>query len=167
MGIIPYETMEAVMGSGLLVTVGIPGCGKSTCLDQMLTSGTVDIVVSTDKIREQLTGDASNQDANGEVFRRMHGRIRAALSVGTLNVAVDATNLRPQDRATVKSFAGPGVRAVALRFSDSEDFVTCQQRNSARDRVVPDDVMERFYQRFMQDCSVETLLSEGWKVISL
>lgn len=152
--------------SGIYVAVGIPGCGKSTYAERLLTNGTIDVVVSSDKIREQLTGDATDQTRNNNVFDVLHGRVRAALSVG-LDVLVDATNLRPRDRQRLLNYTQDGDVALALRFSDSENFLLCQQRNKGRERVVPDDVMERFHRTFLQDCNVETLLAEGWKVVSV
>ena len=158
----------------LIITVGIPGCGKSTLARQLKALGNVDIVISSDSIRDELTGDPENQEQNANVFRVLNHRVAEALSQG-LNVLVDATNLKPSYRnglkaltllARVRNVQGP-IECRAIRFADSADFDLCQKRNTSRERVVPEFVMQRFHAMFLQNCSVEQLRSEGWIVEDL
>jgi predicted kinase len=150
--------------TNLFITVGIPGCGKSTYAQLVQSMGRIDVIVSTDKIREGLSGDAADQTYNDAVFHVAHNRVRSAL-IADLNVVFDATNLRCKDRRVLLDIAHERkATPVALYFSISSDFDTCQRRNLARERNVPEDVMRRFHERFVLDCSPSVLENEGWEV---
>lgn len=153
--------------STLFVPVGIPGCGKSTYARSLRSSGGCDLIVSTDDIRAQQTGNASDQTANDSVFFVAHNRVRAALTAD-LNVLFDATNIRIRDRAVLLAIAEEcGAFPVALYFTDSDLFDVCQARNLARERVVSEDVMRRFQNTFVADCSPFHLADEGFKVVRI
>ncbi len=145
----------------LHITVGIPGCGKSTFAD-VYGSQTGAIVISSDKLREELTGDVEDQSRNRDLFGIMHQRIRACLYEG-YSVLVDATNLKPEYRKDLMDIADDlEVVGYAHVFSISASFDTCQARNLARERVVPEHVMKRFWKMFLASCP--TLEDEGWIV---
>lgn len=144
----------------LRITVGIPGCGKSTWCEQQ--DGFV--VLSSDALRIELLGDVARQDANRYIFEELENRAILALSKDK-NVIVDATNLQPKNRkGWMNKAEALEVPAYAYRFEVSEDYAECQARNLARERQVPEDVMKRFHNLFNQNCSVETLEREGWIV---
>ena len=48
------------MPSKLILTIGLPGSGKSTWAQEQAATGLVDLVTERDIIREQLTGDRRN-----------------------------------------------------------------------------------------------------------
>ncbi len=81
-------------GPALVVMVGASGAGKSTFIDKYFHSHEV---VSTDAIRQELTGDFRRQDANDAVFAEFYRRIEMRLKLGRLVVA-DATHIRDADR---------------------------------------------------------------------
>lgn len=149
----------------LHITVGIPGCGKSTFADEY-GSQTGAIVVSSDKLREELTGDVEDQSRNRDLFGIMHQRIRACLYEG-YSVLVDATNLKPEYRKDLMDICDDlEVVGYAHRFGVSQDFNTCQLRNLGRERVVPEHVMRRFWGMFTTQCARSVLEKEGWIVES-
>ena len=74
----------------LYVVIGLPGAGKDYWIEHNKSKD--DIVVSSDAIREEIFGDANNQDHNGEVFDIMFNRTRKALVNGK-NVFYNATNI--------------------------------------------------------------------------
>lgn len=152
------------MGATLHVTVGIPGSGKSTwATNEAIEHGMSHL--SSDIIRKELTGDETNQDANNQVFRTLHARIRQHLENGW-SVIVDATNLKAANRKKLLDIADRvEVPAYAHRFAISLDYDECQKRNLARTRVVPEDVMRRFHQGFVDNCTTIQLEEEGWVVI--
>lgn len=81
----------------LVVMVGPSGAGKSTVSSALFNKYEI---VSSDSIREELTGDLTSQHYNSLVFSEFHRRIDLKLSIGE-RVVVDATNLRKKDRMTV------------------------------------------------------------------
>lgn len=149
----------------LYITVGIPGCGKSTFIESR-TNDEGWTIISTDLIRQELTGDMSDQSRNDEVFEIFYERIRRTLEAGW-PVIVDATNLRQKYRDVLLGVAYlVGVEHLyAYRFAISNDFETCQQRNLSRGRVVPEDVMRRFHKNFLEECDADQLEREGWQVL--
>lgn len=136
--------------------------------EKLRAEGTVDVIISSDAIREELTGNMENQDANRAVFDVLYQRVRSGLAQG-LNVLVDATNLKAEYRRKLMAI-GIEERAdllQALRFECSGSFKVCQERNLNRERVVPEFVMRRFHGMFMSNCSVTELVGEGWHVAGI
>lgn len=95
--------MKRIPLHSLVIMVGPSGAGKSTLISKKFPSYEV---VSSDAIREELTGDFMRQDINDIVFREVHRRIALKLDLGE-RVVVDATNLRRRDRI---GFAEIGLR---------------------------------------------------------
>lgn len=80
--------------NSLIVMVGPSGAGKSTFVNQYFQPYEI---ISSDKIREELTGDFRNQHVNNLVFEEFYRRIEAKLQLGE-RVVADATHLRKKDR---------------------------------------------------------------------
>ena len=76
----------------LWVMCGLSGSGKSTVATQIAKNNENTVIVSSDAIREELTGNYENQEHNEEVFKIFHDRIRKNLE-NKNNVVADATNL--------------------------------------------------------------------------
>jgi protein phosphatase len=81
-------------GPCLVVLVGPSGGGKSTFTQKYFEEREV---VTSDGLRDWLTGDFQRQDKNQEVFDEFHRRIEVRLKAGQRAVA-DATHLRDGDR---------------------------------------------------------------------
>lgn len=58
---------------------GLSGSGKSTIAAQIANENLNTIIVSSDAIREELTGNYKDQEHNEEVFKILHNRIRKNL----------------------------------------------------------------------------------------
>lgn len=86
--------MKKIPLHSLVVMVGPSGAGKSTLIAKKFRPYEV---VSSDAVREELTGDMTRQDINDVVFREVHRRTALKLELGE-RVVVDATNLRKRDR---------------------------------------------------------------------
>jgi predicted kinase len=157
----------------LYIPVGIPGCGKSHLAEALAA----EIVVSTDAIREALTGDANNQDANGKVFEHFHEMINIALRSGLPTVA-DATNLTVSSRADLRQIVNKinqdvselrvhdhaialGVKTHLILFRNIEQAI---RRNRDRDRVVPDDVMYKMIEKYER--AVADIYSEPYDYVT-
>jgi predicted kinase len=125
----------------LHMPVGIPGCGKSG----FAHTGTA-MVISTDMLREQLTGDAKVQTSNDEVFKRFYELVDFHLDQG-YDVYADATNLEAYSRLRLREIADQykSVKTHLILFRNVEQAIV---RNSARDRVVPADAMVRMIEKY-------------------
>ena len=117
--------------------VGLPGSGKSTWLERQGIVG-----IASDWIRQVLADDATDQTIHARVFLTMRYLLRHRLAIGRPVSYVDATHLTPEERRPyieLGRWYGCDVEAV---YFDVPPEV-CRERNLRRDRVVPDDAMER------------------------
>jgi len=85
----------------LHLLIGPAGAGKSTFAEKYFKPGEV---VSSDQLREQLSGTFLDQSRNEEVFGALRG-IAAARVTNGLRAVVDATNIRNKDRTTLLKIA--------------------------------------------------------------
>lgn len=81
----------------IILPIGISGSGKSTLYKSICSD--IDIV-SPDLIRYELTGDISNQECNGHVFKIVDKMIEEHVQLNK-DVYLDATNV---NRKTRKKF---------------------------------------------------------------
>lgn len=126
----------------LTVLVGLPGSGKSTWADENAGKG---VIISTDQIRGEINGDPADQSNGNEVWRLAFNRTRYWLHLG-YNVIFDATNCGRANRRNVLHELKDHAREVyAIFFNTSK--AECKRRNAARERVVPDEVIERMAER--------------------
>ena len=130
----------------LIVLIGIPGCGKSTFADHARNEAGM-TVISTDEIREELTGEAGSQERNKDVFPLAYGRTRRALEEGK-DVVFDATNVTRSSRKQVLSCI-PDRNSIRVTYVWFDvPLAKCIQRNRTRDRQVPEPVIKRFSSHF-------------------
>src|SRR4051794_15179667 len=127
--------------SKLTVTMGIPASGKSTAA---LPYGA--FMVNPDAIREEIAGDASNQDRNDEVFVEAHRRVMQGLQ-GGFDMVFDATNVRASSRARLLEIARDAEAETELIVFDVP-LDEAKRRNAQRERVVPEHVLDRMYRQF-------------------
>lgn len=80
--------------SRLILPIGISGSGKSYIYNKDYKDC---VQVSPDLIREELTGDISNQSRNKEVFKLAFERVDEYLNKGQ-DVFFDATNVNKSQR---------------------------------------------------------------------
>lgn len=133
--------------STLIITCGMPGCGKSTwaALQDNVT------VVSSDAIRQDLTGDITDQRRNGEVFDIFHQGISDCLA-HSRTVIADSTALDKFARDKLRQIADE--RGAVLILALWANPLEAISRNADRERMVPEDVMRR-----MADKLAATILS--------
>lgn len=86
--------MKTISLHSIVLMIGPSGAGKSTLANKLFNSHEI---VSSDQIREELTGDFRIQTANSEVFFELHRRVELKINMGQRAV-VDATNLKVRDR---------------------------------------------------------------------
>ena len=123
--------------------LGLPGAGKTYYADQLEEQGY--IVHSSDKIREEF-GDINDQSKNNDVFQILHKRVKDDLKAG-MSVVYDATNTKYKRRMGFLR---------ELKNIDCEKicqwvylpYEKCLEKNAARKRNIPEEVIKRMYLGF-------------------
>jgi predicted kinase len=123
----------------LVVLVGAAGSGKSTFAARHFAA---DEILSSDRYRELISGDAADQRVTRPAFGRLHRDLARRLSAGRLSV-VDATSIEPAARrALLRRAASAGLPATAIVLDLPADVVVA--RNARRPgRTVAEDVVRR------------------------
>ena len=141
----------------LTLLVGLPGSGKSP-----YARGRDLPVVSSDDLRPLLLDDATDQTQNRRVFGLLRQVVRMRIEMERPHTVLDATNLSTRERRTWIKLAqlyGAEVRAV---FFDTP-LEICKQRNRARARNVPEDVIDMMAAR-MRPPSIEEGFTEVMRI---
>lgn len=132
----------------LIILVGLPGAGKSTYADKLTAVARVTKYVSSDKIREELYGDACIQGDPAKVFRIMQKRVTEYLKKD-FDVVYDATNVTRKNRRSiieqVKHIVEPdGIECHIVWAPYNE----CVARDKLRKRSVGEEVIRKFIYRW-------------------
>ncbi|HEY3443799.1 MAG TPA: AAA family ATPase [Paludibaculum sp.] len=139
----------------LVVLVGLPASGKSTWIQQQGV-----FALSSDEVREMLSGDVTDQSMNRLVFQTLRQLAEARVRAGADVTYIDSTALTPWERRCWVRFAELHDCTVEAVFFDVP-LEECKRRNAARDRVVPEQVMDRMAARL-----VAPSLDEGFTRVS-
>ena len=132
--------------STMWVLVGLSGSGKSTIAAQIANENPNTVIVSSDAIREELTGNYEDQEHNEEVFKIFHDRIRKNLE-NKKNVVADATNITMKSRrAILMKVNGLDIRKVCVIIP--KHILLCAKDNQNRKHPVPNNVLEQQIRRF-------------------
>lgn len=127
-----------------IMLVGLPASGKSTYAENLRQKGFH--VHSSDKIREELTGDINSQDKNTEVFRELHKRIKSDLQNG-ISCVYDATNINMRRRkAFLDEIKKYDCKKTCVLFLIPIEV--CKERNQNRERKVPNEVFDKMLKQF-------------------
>jgi protein phosphatase len=147
----------------LVVLVGAAGAGKSTFAARHFGA---DEVLSSDRYREVLSGDAADQRATRAAFGLLHRDLTRRLAIGRLTV-VDATNVEPWARRSLVGRARlAAVPAVAIVLD--LPVVTVLARNAARtSRLVDVPIVVRHLATLRRglDGPTPPILAEGFAAV--
>jgi predicted kinase len=141
--------------SKLIVTVGLPGSGKSTWLSRHGINA-----ISSDEIRRWLADDPTVQNIHRIVFGAVRYLVVQRLKIGRPVTYIDATSLTPWERR-------PYIRLGQLYQCDVEALFfdtpieVCIERNRSRDRVVPEEAI-----RAMAFKLVPPTVAEGFSAVT-
>jgi predicted kinase len=119
----------------LIITVGLPGSGKSTYLARFGVNA-----ISSDEIRRLIADDPHDQSMNARIFAVIRYLIRQRIAAGRPVTYVDATHLTTWEGAPYAMIAQlSGCTLEALFFDVPVDI--CIARNQSRERVVPEEAI--------------------------
>jgi predicted kinase len=122
-----------------VITVGIPGCGKSHFADTLVAQGFVN--VNLDDCRALISGNAGNQACTPDAVKLHTSMIDVAIA-SAQDVVVSDTNLNIFFRdALIDKFQAAGFFVTVRVFHIA--FDVCVVRNMSRARVVPMEAMHR------------------------
>ena len=122
--------------ANLYIMSGLPGSGKSTYALEL--SNGKGIILSTDNIRETLTGSATNLSKDKDVWRVVYDTLDNRLE--DYDYIVDATNLSNKRRRTYLRYKNKFDKII-LVYMDVPISIA-KERNAHRDRVVPNKVID-------------------------
>ena len=125
----------------VVLAIGLPGSGKTTWYKRRGV-----IPLSSDLLRTLLFDDITEQRYQGLVFSTLRSLLRARLIAKMPWNYVDATNLSPHERKQWIKMAKSFQYEVQAVFFDVP-LAVCMERNSKRERVVTDEVMQKMAER--------------------
>lgn len=132
----PQGTKRASKGA-VVLSVGLPGSGKTTWFKRKGVTP-----LSSDLLRTLLFDDPTEQRHQDLVFSSLRSLLRARMIARMPSNYVDATNLSPKERRHwIRMAREFGYEVHAVYFD--VPLETCLERNRKRQRVVPEDVMQR------------------------
>lgn len=145
----------------LVVLIGTSGSGKSTFARRHFRATEV---ISSDYCRGLVSDEENDQAATKTAFEVLHFIVAKRLEGGRLT-AVDATNVRPEDRKSLVDIARRyHMLPVALVFDLPEAL--CQERNRARtDRDFGPHVIRNQRQQLQR--SIRGLHREGFRHVTV
>jgi predicted kinase len=125
----------------VVLAIGLPGSGKTSWFKRRGVTP-----LSSDLLRTILFDNITEQRYQGLVFGTLRSLLRARLIARMPWNYVDATNLSPKERAGwIKMAREFGFEVHAVFFDVPVEV--CMERNRRRDRMVPEDVMQRMAQK--------------------
>lgn len=124
-----------------IMMVGLPGSGKSTIAKELSVKENA-ILHSSDDLREELFGDADNQNSNWLLFQELQKRISRDLLAGK-SVIYDATNLSYKKRKALIERLEIGCYKECCMVATP--YEKCLSQNRSRSRSVPEKVIESMY----------------------
>jgi predicted kinase len=128
-------------GKSLVLTVGLPGSGKSTFCRRLAPLVNA-VILESDALRQQLFGRPSYSASESScLFLAIHHAAGVLLAEGN-NVIVDATNLEEAHRRPLYAIAAERqANLVLLHFSADEEVIAARLEGRSQNRDALDSSM--------------------------
>ena len=120
--------------------VGASGSGKSTFAKNLVKEEPNTVYLSSDGLRAVIGKDEDDQSVSGQVFVHLRHSVEWLLKSGH-TVVVDALNRNKKSRADFVKIARKLNKEI-IAYTFNVPLEVAKQRNSQRDRKVPDSVIE-------------------------
>lgn len=121
-----------------IVTVGIPCSGKTTWAENQTNF----LNINLDDLREQISGNADNQEVTLLALSKQKELINQA-SVQGKDIIISDTNLKPSERAgLIELLKSLNFEIEIVDFPINPSIA--KERSAKRSRQIPDYVMDRF-----------------------
>lgn len=144
-----------------IVMCGLPYSGKSTLAEEIAAVENA-VILSSDKVREELYGNENIQGDPQEVFGVIHKRIRETLTKEK-SVILDATNVRRKNRKHALDYVRRlKVKKVCYVIPESLTTIKKRKEENKRGREVPLEVILKMRRRWDTP-----YYFEGWDEIHL
>lgn len=130
------------MSGRLILTIGVPGSGKSYWAAQQPGAH----IVNRDEVRKELTGDERNHDHEMEVTDICYMKARTALEAGE-TVIVSDTNLRAKYRRNWQTLAQQTGSTYEEKSFLDVPIELCIERDAARDNPVGEEIIRNMFER--------------------
>jgi predicted kinase len=131
------------------LTIGIPGCGKSTYANTLAATE-----INLDNCREAVNGDQGDQRNIAEVIAYRDELILKAAEQQQ-DIVISDTNIQPQFRTElVSDLRYLGYEVIYVVFNTSVE--TALQQNLMREKVVPEHVIYRMHDQLVNNPVQET-----------
>jgi len=138
----------------ITLMIGIPGSGKSTYfMNNIKPIDSLDCSVAyinADRIRAKMYGDENIQGDGAKVFAEVYFNFKEALQNDEIKqIVVDNTNTTFKTRKNyyklIKEYCQDDYKIELVFFTN---FNQACERNKNRERIVPDNVMNRMIAQF-------------------
>lgn len=150
------------MSKEVLMTIGLPGIGKSTYVNQLL-AGRPHTWLNADSIRKELTGDEGNISRDHQVWPIFHDRFEKALASPAPEsqvIVLDNTNLKQSARQpclnAIRAAMQQGQQVLLKVVEFPMDVNLALARQKQRARQVPPEVIRRMAATFEPLSAAET-----------
>ena len=152
-----------------LMLIGIPGSGKTHWIN--LNKKKLDAmnyeVISPDEIRQEITGKISDLSQDRIVWNEAKLRVFNRLINGK-NVILDATNVNYYYRRLfIENLPKCNLRAKLFEVTPelAKERIKNDLKHGKPRSKVPEEVIDRMQNQFINYCSVLALIKEGFEVI--